>query len=466
MIACDKKPISSLAEAKEQIEGGKKHAHWHALLAAWLGEAFDAMDASLYFIALVPAISELINNKSDIAVGQTGSLVLAIFMLGWFFGAIGFGVVADRIGRRKTMMLTILIYSVATGFCALAHNWVEFAACRFLVGCGIGGEICLGGVVISEFWSKKGRLWAACALESSFNVGLMLSALANMLLGPHGWRWLFVAGVIPALLTLYIRSNMQESNSFEEVDALRKSLKSRKKEDLDEHDQALVRHPILELIQGEDRKRLLLTAVLGSSAVVGYWACVAWIPAWVNQLSGTLAIEERSWATTIFSLGGLLGCFLSPIMVQKLGRANTFKIGFGGGMLATISMFLLVHSYGTPLLIWCALAGALINMQWSGLQVYIPEAFKTSVLATATGICFGAGRIFAAVLALFGAQLIAFYHGSYAYASATLALVYGIGFITAFWLPETNGEVVGTNLNRNRDVQVPELTALPEGSVA
>lgn len=424
----------------DQVQTKPNRSHWHAFIAAWLGEAFDAMDASLYFIALVPAISELIRSNNDTQVGQIGSLVLAIFMMGWFFGAIGFGIVADRLGRRKTMMLTILIYSVATGLCALSHNWMELAACRFLVGLGIGGEICLGGVVIAEFWKKRSRLWAACALESSFNFGLMFSAGFNAVLGPHGWRWLFLAGIIPAILTLYIRTKMKESEPFEKVKAHRESLK-KKGTPLTEQEKSVVRLPLFELIQGEAKMRLLVVTLIGTSAVIGYWACVAWIPAWVNQLTGTAAINERSIATVLFSIGGLFGCFITPIVCEKLGRKMCFKIAFGGGLIATAGMFILIKSYGPALLASCFVSGFLINMQWAGLQIYIPEAFKTSVLATATGICFGAGRIFAAVLAISGGQLIAIYNGSYAMACATLALVYCIGFIAAFWLHETNGEV-------------------------
>ena len=175
-------------------------AKWHALFAAWLGEAFDAMDASLYIIALYPIVSELLRSKSDIEIGQTGSVILAIFMLGWFFGALLFGTLADKIGRRKTMLITILIYSVATGFCALAHDWLQFAACRFVVGLGIGGEIPLGTVVVSEFWKSRGRIWASCALESSFNIGLLLSAGFNAVLGPYGWRWLLWLELFPHYL--------------------------------------------------------------------------------------------------------------------------------------------------------------------------------------------------------------------------------------------------------------------------
>jgi MFS family permease len=430
-----------LSEIKDKTEGKTKH--WHALAAAWLGEAFDAMDASIFFIAMVPAMTELLRSQSSIEIGQIGSVILAIFMLGWFFGAIGFGVLADRIGRRKTMILTILIYSAATGLCALCNNWMQLAACRFIVGCGIGGEICLGTVIIAEFWKGRPRLWATALLESSFNAGLMFAAMFNSLLGPLGWRWLFVAGIIPALMTLYVRSKITESQSFETVKSNREGARRKNINELTNHEKSLLRSPIVELITGETKGRLLVTAILGASAVVGYWACVAWIPAWVNQLTGTAAINERSIATTVFSVGGLAGCFLTPPLLDRIGRKNTALLSFGGGFLATALMFLTVHSYGPHLFAFCLAVGIMTNIQFTLLQIYIPEAFGTQILGTATGIIFGAGRIFAVLLALCGGQLIATFDGSYALASATLSLAYAVGFIASFRLYATNGEVAG-----------------------
>src|SRR5882724_7105999 len=123
----------------ELIESKNAFAKWHALIAAFFGEAFDAMDATLFFVAMYRAMAELLSSKNDTVIGQTASVVVATFMTGWFFGAIISGALADRIGRRKVMIATILLYSVATGLCAVVHNWVELAACRFFVGFGVGG---------------------------------------------------------------------------------------------------------------------------------------------------------------------------------------------------------------------------------------------------------------------------------------------------------------------------------------
>jgi MFS family permease len=450
--------VTTVARPKRAgiLPGGNKNGvkgRWHAMWAAFMGEAFDAMDASIFFVAMYPAISELLQTKNDTYIGQIGSVVLATFMMGWFFGAFVFGALADKIGRRKVMLLTILIYSVATGCCALAHSWMELAACRFVVGLGIGGEICLGTVIVSEFWSGKGRLWATAFLESSFNVGLLLSAGANMLFGDLGWRVLFLVGIIPALFTLYIRSKLTESTSFEQVAAYRKQLEN-KNGTLDENEKSFMISPFRRLMQPELRGRLISTAALSASAIIGYWACVAWLPSWINQLTGAIAVNERSVATTVFSVGGLLGCFVTPIICAKLGRRLVMKVAFGGALFAAMTMFITIKSFGLPLLAWSFALGILTNLQFTALQLYIPEVFPTSVLATAAGICYGGARVFSAVLALCGAQLIAVYGGSYAYASATISSIYVLGFVAAFFIVSTEGDTLGHLLPKQEHASV------------
>jgi MFS family permease len=454
MLSLERRAPSLQLAEKKQLEGkpdGSKKGKWHALAATWLGEAFDAMDASLYFVALVPAMTELLRSNNDTVIGQTGSIVLAVFMMGWFFGALIFGGLADRIGRRKTMLITILLYSLATGLCALCQNWMQLAACRFVVGCGIGGEICLGTVVIAEFWKGRGRLWATCVLESSFNAGLLFASGLNVLIGVYGWRWLFIAGVIPALATVYIRSKLKESESFEEVAKHRVETVSATSEK--------PKSSWAQLMERDMRGKLFWTASFAMSAIVGYWACVAWLPAWVNQLTGDIAIGERSTATTLFSIGGLVGCFLTPLILDRLGRKNTVKLSFVGGLIAAVTMFVTIKTFGLPLLLWAFALGVFTNVQFTTLQIYIPEVFPTSMLATAAGVCYGAGRVFSACLALCGGQLIAFYGGSYALASATLSLVYIVGVIAAFFIMETDGAVAGTRNLRKAGTLVPQPVA-------
>ena len=303
-------------------------------------------------------------------------------------------------------------------------------------------------MVIAEFWKGRSRLWATCVLESSFNAGLLFSSAINIFLGAHGWRWLFVAGVIPALATVYIRSKLKESESFEEVAKHRKEAIA--------VDKTEVKSSWAQLMEPEMKSKLIWTAAIAMSAIVGFWACVAWLPAWVNQLTGDIAIGERSTATTLFSIGGLVGCFVTPLILDRLGRKNTLKLSFAGGLIAAVTMFVTVKTFGLPLLLWAFALGVFTNVQFTTLQIYIPEVFPTSMLATAAGVCYGAGRIFSAALAICGGQLIAIYGGSYALASATLSLIYIVGVVAAFFIVETDGAVAGTRNLKTSGRLVPQ----------
>ncbi len=426
----------------------KKQSKFQAFIAAWLGEAFDALDATIFFIAMYPAISELIKSKNDAEIGWYGSLVIAVFMLGWAIGGIAFGMIADRIGRAKTMVTTILLYAIATGLCALCHSWQELAVCRFLVGVGVGGEIGLGCVIVSEAWQNgRGRVWATAMVESSFCFGVMGCALVNALLGPYGWRWLFVAGLVPAFFALYFRLSLKDSESFEEAKRQRAASKAANAHQAKGGLSQMIRDlPLVVLLRGADGGKLMITALCATCAVIGWWGCISWIAPWINQLTGGLAVEERSIGTTAVSIGNLVGCFATPLLLGKIGRAQLLRYSFLGCWISATVMFLTIKSYGIALLAWCFTVGFFGILPFVVLIVYLPEVFPASCRATASGFTFSSGRFLAAAVAVGSGQLIGMFGGSYAYSAGAVAIVYLIGMILSFKLPESSGEMAQEEL--------------------
>ncbi len=420
----------------------KQQGKWQALIAAWLGEAFDALDATIFFIAMYPAMSELINSKNDAQIGWYGSIVVAVFMLGWAVGGIGFGMIADRIGRAKTMVITILIYALATGLCAISHSWQELAFYRFLVGVGVGGEIGLGCVLVSEaFKAKATRIWAIATVESSFCFGVMGCAAVNALLGPYGWRWLFVAGLVPAFFALYFRLTLKESESFEE----QKRIEDAKRKSHRRLSEIVADLPLVTLLKSEDGGKLWITASCATCAIIGWWGCISWISPWINQLTGTIAVEERSLGSTLVSIGNIVGCFTTPLLLMKFGRARLLQLSFLGCWVSATLMFLTVKTFGLALLAWCFVVGYFGIMQFVVLVVYIPESFSIAYRASASGFTFGFGRILAAAAAIGGGHLIGVFGGSYAFAAASVAVVYFLGMLLTMRLPETTGNLSENN---------------------
>ncbi len=414
---------------------------WHVLAATWLGTFFDGLDATIYVMVLVPALTELLKTTSHAEMGIVGSYVLAIFMIGWAVGSAIFGMLADHIGRARTLTITILLYAICTGLCATAHTWQELAFYRFLVGCGIGGEIGIGGVLLAEAWKGRARLHAAAAMVSAFGVGYLATSLLNLWLGGYGWRWLFVAGVVPALLTVYLRAKLKDPPEFEFLAERKKRAKSKPAGERSEEEKKLLQPTFPALFTKETLPKTGVIIAMAGSAIMGYWAVLSWIPPWVNQLVGTAAVQERSITTIALNLGLVVSAIIGGWYVRILGRSLAFRIGSLASFLCCVGMFLTVKSFGPTLLAWAFATGFFTVMPFVVLFIYVPELFETRIRGTGFGFSYNAGRVFAAVAALCGGQLIAMFGGSYAHAGATIAGVYLIGVAISFFMPVTRGEV-------------------------
>jgi len=430
-----------------------------AFIAATLGILFDAMDASIYFMVLHPALSDILKTTSDTEIGYYGSLILCIFMVGWGIGSLVFGILADRIGRARTMVMTILLYAVCTGLCATATDWMQLAFYRFLVGVGIGAEISIGAVMLSEFFEGKHRILASCLMEAGFCLGYLATSLANLSVGNVSWRLMFLIGILPALLALYIRMRLSEPENFKEVQYEReKARKLRAMGHRVESNRALT-SPMAVLFSREYLRTTLVVTTLAGVAIVGYWAAVSWIPAWINQLTGNLAVAERSTAGIVLNVSGLIACVATFPMIKLLGRINTLKVSYLFSLIATVGMFVLVKSYGPDLLGWIFAVGFFTSIPFVVMVVVIPELFATELLGSASGLAFSAGRLAAAAAALGSAQVIATFGGSYAAAGAVVGLVYAVGFLASYMMPVTTGEVLGP-LSRTRRIET-ESPPLP-----
>jgi MFS family permease len=444
--------FASLTRVRDNCLGTPEQASkWHAFVAAWLGAFFDGLDATIYVMVLVPALSELLGTKSHAAIGQYGSYVLAIFMLGWATGAIVFGMLADRIGRAKTMMITILMYALCTGLCTFAHSWQELAFYRFLVGCGIGGEIGIGGVILSETWRGKSRLHAMGVMVSAFGWGYLATSLLNLCFGSMGWRLLFLVGVTPALLTFYVRAKLKDTEEFRFLSEARRRAKLKPPALRNVHEKELVRNTLTCLFTAANLRKTFTVVAMASSCIMGYWAVLAWIPAWINQITGTEAIAERSLTTIVMNIGLITCGMFGGKLVDLFGRKRCFFISSVASYFACVGMFTTVKSFGPVVLVWAFTIGAVTILPFVVLFVYVPELFPTRIRGTAFGFSYNSGRVLAALAAIFGGQLITLFSGSYSQAAASVAAVYLLGAVAAFFMPMTDGNVQSAVITKKEE---------------
>src|SRR5438477_7053089 len=185
---------------------------WKSGIAAWLGWTFDGLDMHLYTLVAAPFVAQLLGNLSttDDKVGKYSSIIQGAFLLGWALGGAFFGQIGDRLGRARTLGLTVLTYAAFTGLSFFAQQWWHLLIFRFLAALGIGGEWAVGASLLAETWPRNWRPWLAATLQSGVNVGILVACAANLILAAAPPRYLFLIGILPALLVFWIRRAVPE----------------------------------------------------------------------------------------------------------------------------------------------------------------------------------------------------------------------------------------------------------------
>ena len=218
-------PNPSLMPESGRWWHGLTRYHWFVFVVAALGWLFDCLDQQLFTLSRMPAMRALLPAGKDPVLW--GTYATSIFLIGWATGGLIFGMLGDRIGRAKTMMLTILIYSLCTGLSALSVGFWDFAFYRFLTGLGVGGEFAVGVALLAEVMPARSRSGALGALQALSAIGNISAAMIGMgmarleatgaiTLG-NSWRWMFVIGAIPAGLALVIRMRMKEPERWQRM---------------------------------------------------------------------------------------------------------------------------------------------------------------------------------------------------------------------------------------------------------
>ncbi len=364
--------------------------------AAWAGWALDGMDSFLYALVLVPALRELLPRSGIAAtqanIGYYGGVLFAIFLLGWGFAFL-WGPLADRFGRVRTLVLTIVCYSLFTFLgCAATGVW-QLALCRFLAGIGIGGEWTIGGVFVAEEWPESRRVKGAAWMHTGYYFGTFLAAIVNYTVGAHyGWRAVFAVGGTPALLVAFIRYGVRESKRWEHRVAKLENRWS-------------ARDAFLALFSAEYRTRTVINATLLFISMVGLWAGSAYVPSSITSLAGregfgaAEASRLASWATMLLSCGTILGCLMLPVLAERLGRRGALAFYF-------LLMFVFIalgfgyvfyrSDHALPWFMTCLFFLGVGGANFSVYTLWLPEQYRTECRGSAFAFATSFGRFLAA----------------------------------------------------------------------
>jgi MFS family permease len=388
-----------------------------AIAAAGLGWMLDAFDVTLFALVL-PAIRQELG-LSTAAGGVLGSAAL----LAAAAGGVGFGWIADRFGRTRALMLSVVLYSVFTAACGLATTFAQFVIFRIFLGLGMGGEWASGAALVSETWSAEHRGKALALMQSGWAIGYALAAAVNYVVQPaFGWRAVFLVGILPAFFTIWVRRNVREPEIWQRATR-----------------QAPRRSTLTRLFARDLAPLTVALTVMNACCLFGWWSFNLWLPSYLQEPEsrGGLGLQILSSSTMIvvMQLGMWLGYITFGFVSDRIGRKRTYV----AYLLAAALLLFLYVSVRSPLAL--LLLGPFVAFfatgYFSGFGAVTAEIFPTPIRATAQGFTYNVGRIVSAA-APFTVGTLAQTHG-FSAALSISSLAFLLAALMWTWIPETRG---------------------------
>lgn len=407
----------AVAGQLEFVRGFTRY-QWLVFLVVWAGWSLDATDFGLFSLVLRPALTELLGGQPTIAeIGRVGGLLSTVGLLGWALGGFLFGIVADYIGRVRTLALSILIYSVFTGLQGLSHSPLELGIYRFFAGVGTGAEIIVGIPLVAEAFAAVHRAKILGVMMTGGAMGSIIGGQVYALIGGFGWRYVFFVGIAPALLLLLIRRGMVEPEHFRAVRERRRALTTEARPASAE-DREFLRFVPLQLFNKELRFNTFVGLLFALGTLLAIWTTVIWLPTIQSLMLEKEGIKGAAAAPIIgrnmmlWGIGGIFGYACFGFIADLIGRRPTVAFYNIGTLVLGLTLFLAVNTmapYPYLLLIY----GFFVLGVFSGHAVYIPELFPTHVRATAVSFCNGGARVITSFGPLVAGLLAAPFGGNF-----------------------------------------------------
>jgi MFS family permease len=473
--------------------------HWFVLFVAALGWLFDTMDQQLFNIARRPAITALIPRDEVVAMGRATPTLLAIapldspgatlarastsaylavlpaeeirppnslvaaysgyatsiFLIGWGAGGLAFGIMGDLIGRARTMMLTILLYSIFTGLSALSTSVQDFALYRFLTGLGVGGEFAVGVSLVAEVMPDRARPFALGLLQALSAVGNIAAAVTGIVLAylarygyiGESWRIMFVVGAVPAFLAVFVFLRLKEPERWRAA-AAKYTLPER------------LRSYFGELFQNPRwAGHAVVGLLLASSGIIGLWS-IGFFSIDLQRYIFDTDLRRQglhgpeltfskdlwaSWTSVMFNVGAFFGIYAFSYVTHYIGRRLAFGISFVLALLSTALVFWYFQTVADifwmmPVMGFCQLA------LFGGYAIYFPELFPTRLRSSGITFCYNVARFVAATgptaLGLLTSRVFAGHPDPLPmrYAGVTMCLIFLVGILILPFAPETKGK--------------------------
>ncbi|WP_018615216.1 MFS transporter [Segetibacter koreensis] len=408
--------LSAALPLKEEGVVTKVKTTKHLLLFAicFTSTMFGGTVSTLMSVYLPVAVKDLLGDVSVEKFNNVSAYISSVFIFGWMFGGIAWGLICDKIGRSKTVILATAFYALFTVLTGFSPSWFLVAVCRFLSGFGIGGVLVTTNILVAEAWSPKKRAVALGILSISIPVGIFSAGFIELFVST--WRQAFLIGLIPMLVAVTAMFTLEEPES--------------RKDGSPEKDGQIVLSQ--KLFNISYRKDLLLGSVIFGTMLIGLWAIFSWLPTWVQSISPSNEQHNRGLSMMILGAGGLTGGFISGWIANAIGLRRTMLMCFLVSFIFSLLLFKINTAFNTTAFIELSVLALFFGISQGVLSVYIPLLFPRIVRASATGFCFSAGRLFTATVVFFVGALVSFL-GGYGNAIFIFSFVFVIGFITTLF---------------------------------
>lgn len=427
-------PRTGTPPRQDQLTANQIRGFW----AAWGGWTLDGMDSFIYALVLLPSLRELLPKSGKAAspsnIGYYGGLLFALFLVGWGLAFL-WGPIGDKFGRVRTLMLTIVWYSVFTFLGALVTSVWQLAILRLLAGIGIGGEWAMGGTFVAEAWPESRRRAGAGCMHTGYYVGVFLAAIAYYVLGSRiGWRGMFAFGGVPALLLAWVRHGVAEPDRWAEKGSVVRSLE--------------VYRPFTALFSPALWRRTIINSLLMLASICGLWAGTVYVPAAVASLAeaagrtGAQAAQLSSRATMLVALATIVGCLLMPWLAEKFGRRGALGVFFVLMAAFIAASFGKIFYAGAAALPWFFICLFFLGLGGANFAVYtlwLPEQYPTECRASAFAFCTSFARFGGAVITFLVGAGVQWY-GSLGVPVAATSLAFVAGLFLIPFAVETRGQ--------------------------
>ena len=440
-------PLATAETGGKHWYSDLKPQHYRVLAASFLGWVFDGYE-SYVLVLVIPFVLKAMLTPGQMANRAIyAGMTFSVTLLGWGIGGMAGGIMADYVGRKRMMMLSILGYALFTGFTALSTDIWMFCFLRFVTGFFMGSEWSTGVALLSETWPNKARPKGAGFLQSGFGFGTLLAALVWLVLsktqplGANTWRLVFVVGAMPALFCLYIRRAVGESEKW--LKAIREQRWATKKTD---GSGGLNKRPFtLKEIFSEpvSRKNVLLAFLLSITTTVGWYAISIWLPDFAVQMAKGLGqANPMVWglrSALVYTTGAVVAYLVSGFAADALGRRPYLFVTFLGSLLTTAVVYLGTRSM-EGLMVASFINGFFtLGCAYSWMAIYPVELFTSGVRSTAASFIFNGARLIAFVFPFLSGTIVRTF-GSIPRAAMIMSSVYLIGLVVPWFLPETKGK--------------------------